>query len=193
MHYTFEGQPIITTQSHQTLRQRLQTEVVPEIPPESWKETSDPLPLRYDTDLVTIVRSCLPFCTGSPRTDAVYVLECLRNSAYQQTAAVELGRSKNHWRTVESAERLIYVGGPICSGGWTSISITPIIGLPTSRPSFHLSESCMCRGTLPITRQHARNRCWQSCYEKSSQQITSHSRADHRLLPQCDFLLRATN
>ena len=110
MHYCSDGSPIQPAYKHPGIETKID-EVAERVPETSWRETEDPLPLRHSTHARAIALACYPFCTGAPRTDAVYVLECLDNPAYQHTAAWEVGRVSKPWNgDVEEAARLLYVG-----------------------------------------------------------------------------------
>ena len=111
MEYTVNGTPITPVRRRNTLESRIRENVIPNIPSDSWKETSEPLPFQHDTSIQTIVANLLEFATGSSKTNAVYVLECIHTKNHQQTAAVDLGKPKQQWRgEVDSADRLLYVG-----------------------------------------------------------------------------------
>ncbi|WP_257628742.1 GIY-YIG nuclease family protein [Haloplanus salinarum] len=108
MHY---GNPVPSVIGHAPIRERVRKEVIPNIPADSWKETSDPLPLRHATDVRTIVSTAFPHTTGSLQSYAVYVLECAYSRRHRNVAASGLNIKRPGWRhEVDSAERLIYVG-----------------------------------------------------------------------------------
>ncbi|WP_425498313.1 GIY-YIG nuclease family protein [Halogeometricum salsisoli] len=110
MHYCADGSPIVPSHRREALTDLVQ-DVVNRIPSDSYEESGVPAPFIHETSPSTIVAECLPFCTGEPRTDAVYVLECLKNSSYRQTALNYLGRVGKPWEGhVDEANRLIYVG-----------------------------------------------------------------------------------
>lgn len=70
-----------------------------------------PLPFATDTSAATIITACLQFCTGRPRTDAVYVLECQPNTHPTATAAGYFGQVDHPCTAkVAGAKRLLYVG-----------------------------------------------------------------------------------
>lgn len=93
------------------LREKIRREVVPNVPANSWREVPERgLPLRYNIDPWTVAWSCMRFATGKPRTNAVYVLECMRTSGHQEQAAIHFEKTKPHWKNVDTAERLLYVG-----------------------------------------------------------------------------------
>lgn len=112
MHYlASRGSPLLPRRERPTIRDRVESKVIPEVPSDSWHDADRPLPLQVDTSPWTIAAECLPFCTGEPRTNAVYVLECIPNDEYRETAARKLGRVDKPWNgRVEGADRLIYVG-----------------------------------------------------------------------------------
>lgn len=111
MEYTVNGTPVTPLRRRNTLESRIRENVIPNIPSDSWQETSDPLPFQRDTSIQTIVANLLEFTTGDSRTNAVYVLECIHTKNHQQTAAVDLGKPKKQWRgKVDGADRLLYVG-----------------------------------------------------------------------------------
>jgi len=102
---------MLSGQVDSSLQERIQTEVVPRIPTEPWYDVERSLPLRYDTDIWTIASIAFPHCTGEPRTDAVYVLECLPTSEYQHSAIRTLGKYKPQWGDeLRRARRILYVG-----------------------------------------------------------------------------------
>lgn len=110
MHYCEDGSPVSPIRRRDSLDDRVRR-VVDRIPSDTIQELDTPLPLQRDTGISTLVAECLPHCTGEPRTDAVYVLECRSNSYYTDTAIEYLGRGSKPWNgKVESADRLIYVG-----------------------------------------------------------------------------------
>lgn len=111
MHYTKGGSPIIPSRRQSTLSEQIEWEVLPSIPGDSWRDTTEVVPFAEDTSVPTIVAACLPFCDGSPRNDAVYVLECCPNQQPQATAARFFKRVDQPWLTEPAdAQRLLYVG-----------------------------------------------------------------------------------
>jgi predicted GIY-YIG superfamily endonuclease len=110
MHYCKDQSPVALSDQRETLDD-LAEDIAHRVPSDSYVETSTPAPFTRDTGLNTIVIECLPFCTGTPRTDAVYVLECFQSSSYRRTSAESLRRTNKRWEgDVEEADRLIYVG-----------------------------------------------------------------------------------
>jgi predicted GIY-YIG superfamily endonuclease len=96
--------------ARECLRDHIVNEIAPRVPATSWRE-ADEVPLRYTTDIQTLVLCCLPHCTGDTTArDAVYVLECLHNSGHATTALQELGKHNPRWAKAQSADRLLYVG-----------------------------------------------------------------------------------
>ena len=113
MHYTDvrTGCPVVSNTPRRTLASRIQEEVISDFPTHPWRFANDPCPLQYDTDSCTLVSICLPFCDATPRTNAVYVLECMKNKRYRQTAATRLGKLKPQWdASICDADRILYVG-----------------------------------------------------------------------------------
>lgn len=110
MHYCVDGSPILQFGPRETLSD-LVSDVVERVPADSYEDSGVRAPFMYDTSPATIVNECFPFCTGEPRTDAVYVLECLKNSSHKQASIQYLGRLNKQWeRHVDEADRLLYVG-----------------------------------------------------------------------------------
>ena len=123
MHYTQRGVPITVPRQarcrEDVLRERIRNEVLPTIPRDSWQETDEILPLTEpDLGPWGIAAACLRFCDGSLQSDAVYVLECKKNSRYREDAIYELAKAgKRSWESPPSwwerpnqADRIIYVG-----------------------------------------------------------------------------------
>lgn len=110
MHYCIDGSPIQPTYQHPTLDDFIE-DIAKRVPSDPWQETEELLPLRHGSNANAIVSACLPYCTGETRTDAVYVLECLSNSRYRDSAAYHFGRISKPWDgDIETANRIIYVG-----------------------------------------------------------------------------------
>lgn len=112
MHYPpARGDLVDFNRQQEPLENRIRYKIVPEVPDDSWYEYENELPLQHATDTWTIALVCMPFCTAQPRTDAVYVLECLPNSGYRQSTAMHFGRANKPWNgRVEGKNRLLYVG-----------------------------------------------------------------------------------
>jgi predicted GIY-YIG superfamily endonuclease len=110
MHYCKDQSPIIVPDQRETLDD-LAEHIAHRVPTDSYEDPGTPAPFTRDSGLNSIVMECLPFCTGAPRTDAVYVLECLQNTSYKRASAQYPHRTNKPWEgDVEQAERLIYVG-----------------------------------------------------------------------------------
>lgn len=116
MEYTHAGgyriSPTCGETSLETARRHVRSEVVPEIPSDTYQTTSDYLPLKYDTSPATIVNCVLPHADGSLRSDAVYVLECFRNQ-HARNIAINRGvstQSIGQWDEAQNARRILYVG-----------------------------------------------------------------------------------
>lgn len=111
MQYTKSGSPVTPSRRRSTLSEQIEREVLPSLPGDSWRETTEVVPFAEDTSIPTIVAACLPCCDGAPRSDAVYVLECRPNQQPQATAARFFERVDQPWLTeTAGAQRLIYVG-----------------------------------------------------------------------------------
>jgi len=111
MHYRDSGASLPRLQGDEAVRYRLRHDVVSSIPTDVWYEADDYLPLRHDTDPLTIASTAFRFCTGEPRSYAVYVLECAYSRQHRNVAATQLGAYRPGWKDeVDSARRLIYVG-----------------------------------------------------------------------------------
>ena len=111
MHYRGSGDLLSRDHGDDAVRERLRRDVIASIPSDAWNETDDFLPLRHATDPLTIASAAFRFCTGEPRTYAVYVLECQYSAHYREITASELGITRPRWTgQVDSADRLIYVG-----------------------------------------------------------------------------------
>ena len=110
MHYCKDQSPIVVPDQRETLDD-LAEHIAHRVPTDSYEDPGTPAPFTRDTSLNRIVMECLPFCTATPRTDAVYILECLQNSSYRRTAVQDLHRTNKPGEgDVEEADRLIYVG-----------------------------------------------------------------------------------
>jgi len=95
-----------------SLRKQIRSDVIPEIPRDCYRTTSDFLPLKHDTSLSTIVARLLPLTDGSLRTNAVYILECFQNRDAGNVGAIRGAspRSISRWQDAKSARRILYVG-----------------------------------------------------------------------------------
>lgn len=87
-------------------------EVVPSLPADTWRDTSEPLPLRFGTDPWEIVGAALPHADGDlGRRSAVYVLECRESARPCSDALAEGVTPKIEWeREAVGSRRIIYVG-----------------------------------------------------------------------------------
>lgn len=106
------GKPIHNDHSR---KERVE-QCVRELPKEHYKQSQEKHPLQRNIDLNTVICSLLPFCTGSSRTNAVYILECI-HSANWRGAAVRVHKKMktDRWGDeIDSASRLIYVGSTNC-------------------------------------------------------------------------------
>lgn len=112
MRYRVGTPATITRTPDEALRDVVRDRIVEDVPTETYRESGDIAPFRYDTTRSTIATALLPFVTGEPRTYAVYVLECLKNKTAPGTV-LEQGvspSSVSRYQHAGAARRVIYVG-----------------------------------------------------------------------------------
>jgi len=110
MHYGSTGYTITQT-PREALRSDVQSRVVADIPPDSYTETNQPLPLKHSSSIPAIVNAVFPHADGSFKDNAVYVLECLQTpslgTALQNGVS---GISAAEYADLGDPDRVIYVG-----------------------------------------------------------------------------------
>lgn len=102
----------ITRTREEALRDEVHDRIIDGVPSAAYDETSEIAPFRYDTSRATIAAALYPFTTGEPRTNAVYVLECLQNRTPAGTALRQgvSSASISRYQSAGDARRVLYVG-----------------------------------------------------------------------------------
>lgn len=112
MRYRVGPPTSITRTREEALQDRVQEQIVDEVPNETHYETDDVVPFKYDTTRPTIAAALYPFTTGEPRTHAVYVLECLQRMTSPATV-LDQGvspASVTRYKDAGEARKVLYVG-----------------------------------------------------------------------------------
>ncbi len=102
----------ITKGSQEYLLDQVREEIVEKVPSDSYWETDQLLPLKYDKSISTLTIALFPFADGSFRTNAVYVLEGLRSPTSAGTALLQGVSSKSlaKYTGLDGYRRVLYVG-----------------------------------------------------------------------------------
>jgi hypothetical protein len=111
MHYPGGSAHTITRTPREVLREEVRSRIVDQVPTDSYQGTSDPLPLKHDDSISSIVLELLPHADGSFADNAVYVLECIQTPGI--STAIRYGislTSISRYKDLEGADRVLYVG-----------------------------------------------------------------------------------
>lgn len=112
MSYGLCGTASITRTREEAIRDEVRDRIVDDVPAKTYHDVERVLPFRHDTSRSTIASILLRFTTGEPRTYAVYVLECLQNSAEPTTALLQgvSASSVSRYADAGASRRVIYIG-----------------------------------------------------------------------------------
>jgi predicted GIY-YIG superfamily endonuclease len=111
MHYRGGPAYTITRTPAEVLRKEVRSRIVSGVPTDSYRETSDYLPLRHDTSVPAISLALLPHTDGSLKDNAVYVLECLTTPAVGSAICNGIStESIARYQDLENPDRVLYVG-----------------------------------------------------------------------------------
>lgn len=111
MEYPTESKAVRVSSNLNSFREFVRSEIVDQVPAETFQETTSPLPLQYDTSISGIHTALLPHVTGEVKNNAVYVIECLQTPA--TGSALQNGvtsYSVDKYSSARDARRVIYVG-----------------------------------------------------------------------------------